>query len=300
MNILFVDDEESIRELFVEFHKSEHSIDLAVNGLEAFEKASNIDYDLIISDISLPKMSGLELIEELRRTGKNSPFIVITGDSDIEIAIKTFRLGAIDFFLKPFKMSALKDRIQKLNINKVDKSEVSLDHIAYFDLSFRLHFSPEIRQVPKFVDHICSHFDYFYYLPKEDLFSIKIVLHELIANAIEHGVGRIKYFEKKAILESGEDYYSRVEDACRKSNEKVLVSIRANEQGFHLTVEDPGEGFDLNSVPNPIENPTRNLVSGRGIFLSRMNIDSITYNEKGNRVEVFKSWSIQKEPIADK
>ncbi len=51
--------------------------------------------------------------------------------------------------------------------------------------------------------------------------------------------------------------------------------------------------FSLQDVPDPIENPAANLVSGRGIFLAKMNIESIVYNERGNEVRLFKPWSFK-------
>lgn len=98
MKILFVDDEETIRELFWEYFKDEFNVTLASDGMEALAISNQNTFDLIISDISLPKLNGIQFIQKLRADGNQTPFLVITGDSDIQIAIDVFRMGAVDFF----------------------------------------------------------------------------------------------------------------------------------------------------------------------------------------------------------
>lgn len=97
MKILFVDDEDTIRELFWEYFKDEFNVTLASDGQEALAISNQNTFDLIISDISLPKLNGIQFIQKLRADGNQTPFLVITGDSDIQIAIDVFRMGAVDF-----------------------------------------------------------------------------------------------------------------------------------------------------------------------------------------------------------
>lgn len=102
--LLIVDDEVDIREVLRE-SLADH-VDLifeAGDGAEALEKLQTISVHAILSDINMPKMSGLELLRNLRKMGKNTPFIVLTGFGDKEMAIQALRLGAFDFLEKPFK-----------------------------------------------------------------------------------------------------------------------------------------------------------------------------------------------------
>lgn len=125
---------------------------------------------------------------------------------------------------------------------------------------------------------------------QEDLISIKIVLYELLANAIEHGVAGVSYEEKQDCLESNEDYFKLVDSRCAENNTSVFVEISMDDVGITIVIRDEGNGFAVSQIPNPVINPAANLVSGRGIFLAKMNIDSIVYNEKGNEVRFFKTW----------
>jgi len=289
MEILFVDDEESIRDLFVEFHKDKHKIHLAGDGSEALQKILENHYDLIISDISLPKMNGKELIETARVKGRLVPFIVITGDSDIQIAIQMFRLGAVDFFLKPFRMDVLRARIEKIQL--FPATNFANEGIQLKNLDVTLNIEPKILELTEIVQSVLSLIKNIKNCKPDDLFAIRVVLFELISNSIEHGIAGITYEEKRRILEAEGDYFQHVDQICSKVEGEILLQIQADATKIQCTLTDSGKGFQPEAIPDPIKNPNLNLVSGRGIFLSKMNIPEIHYSEKGNRVSFERVWS---------
>ncbi len=292
MKILFVDDEENIRELFLEYFKNEYEVTLATDGMEALDIALSQQFDLIISDISLPKLNGVQFIKKLRFEGNITPFIVITGDSDIQLAIDVFRIGAVDFFLKPFRMDSLRRRIEKYADTDVDlKVLFRNQEISFHDSELNIEIFPRIKNINKYVAIIIEHIQLNPIVNEEDLLSIKVVLYELLANAIEHGSAGITYREKQSILESTDQYFEKVDELCQKYNRRIYVLLKINDEGIVIKVQDQGSGFNLKEIPSPLDDHTGNLLNGRGIFLVRMNIDSISYNEKGNEVTVTKSWT---------
>ncbi len=292
MKILFVDDEENIRELFLEYFKNEYEVTLAADGMEALDIALSQQFDLIISDISLPKLNGVQFIKKLRFEGNITPFIVITGDSDIQLAIDVFRIGAVDFFLKPFRMDSLRRRIEKYADTDVDlKVLFRNQEISFHDSELNIEIFPRIKNINKYVAIIIEHIQLNPIVNEEDLLSIKVVLYELLANAIEHGSAGITYREKQSILESTDQYFEKVDELCQKYNRRIYVLLKINDEGIVIKVQDQGSGFNLKEIPSPLDDHTGNLLNGRGIFLVRMNIDSISYNEKGNEVTVTKSWT---------
>ncbi|TGL86853.1 response regulator [Leptospira congkakensis] len=291
MKILFVDDEDTIRELFWEYFKDEFNVTLASDGLEALTISNQHTFDLIISDISLPKLNGIQFIQKLRADGNQTPFLVITGDSDIQIAIDVFRMGAVDFFLKPFRMEALRSRIKKFENADIDLTLLfnSGEIIQYSDDS-KIKIRPQIKKLNSYIAFIVKQIMNSPLATHEDLISIKIVLYELLANAIEHGVAGVSYAEKQKCLEANEDYFKLVDSRCAENNCSIFVEISMDDVGITIVIRDEGNGFAVSQIPNPVVNPAANLVSGRGIFLAKMNIDSIVYNEKGNEVRFFKTW----------
>lgn len=291
MKILFVDDEETIRELFWEYFKDEFNVTLASDGLEALTISNQNTFDLIISDISLPKLNGIQFIQKLRADGNQTPFLVITGDSDIQIAIDVFRMGAVDFFLKPFRMEALRSRIKKFENADVDLTLLfNSGEIIQFSSDCKMKLRPQIKKLNSYIAFIVKQILNSPLATQDDLISIKIVLYELLANAIEHGVAGVSYVEKQECLEANEDYFKLVDSRCAENNSSVFVEISMDDVGVTIVIRDEGNGFAVSQIPNPVVNPAANLVSGRGIFLAKMNIDSIVYNEKGNEVRFFKTW----------
>lgn len=123
--ILVVDDETSMRQLLeITLRKEGYRVTTARSGskaLEAFEKAP---YDLVISDIKMPDMSGVEVLRHVKGVAPETPVIMITAYSSAETAVDALRLGAYDYIAKPFKVDELKITIKNALEKKQLKEEV--------------------------------------------------------------------------------------------------------------------------------------------------------------------------------
>lgn len=293
MRILFVDDESSIRELFQISLGNEYKLTIAEDGIKALEVAHNQDFDLIITDVSLPGMNGIDFINSLRKEGNFTPFIIITGDSGIELAISTFRMGAIDFFLKPFRVETIKsviEKFQSMHINK-DKLIRSKDLIFVENKNLFI-LMPKITRINYYVNLLILKLQDLPNFREEDQLALKVTLYELISNAIEHGTAGLNYNDKKKYLESSSlDYFSLVDERCKNTDKRVRVRTFYTPEQLEVTIEDDGDGFDPSKIPDPIKGSSVNLYSGRGIFLTKLNIDEIYFNEKGNTVRVVRKLS---------
>ncbi|WCL48779.1 ATP-binding response regulator [Leptospira sp. GIMC2001] len=287
MRILFVDDEPSIRELFQITLGSEYELELAEDGIQALSLAKNSKFDLIITDISLPKMSGVEFIRRLRADSIFTPFIIITGDSNIELAIDTFRMGAVDFFLKPFRIESLRivlERFKSLHLEPKDVFRAG-DLVHESDTSVYV-LAPKIRKINYFVNIITDRMRSLSNIQEDDILALKVTLYELISNAIEHGTAGIDYNQKKKFLEDSGDYFNLVEKKCDETDKKITINTSYNYNKIQVEIIDEGNGFNPSSIPDPLKNPTANLYSGRGIFLTKLNVDEIEYNDIGNSVRI--------------
>ena len=113
-NLLIVDDEEDLRDVLShQMSTLNVHIDLAENGKRAFEMARAQTYDAILSDINMPEMSGLELLERLRASGIETPFVILTGFGEKNKVVEALRNGAFDFLEKPWESAKLKAVMQK-------------------------------------------------------------------------------------------------------------------------------------------------------------------------------------------
>jgi two-component system response regulator PilR (NtrC family) len=107
--VLVVDDEESIREFFEIMLKREgYEVWTASNGKEALERLKKGRADLILSDIQMPEMSGLELLSKVKEQDPEALMIMITAFGSTETAVEAMKLGAYDYVQKPFKIDEVK------------------------------------------------------------------------------------------------------------------------------------------------------------------------------------------------
>lgn len=115
MNILLVDDDfELLEHLRMALKKKRYRIETAVNGEKALDKIFEITYDLILLDIMLPRLNGLEVLKEIRKAGLNTPVLMLTARGDIEDRVKGLDYGADDYLSKPFSMAELMARIRAM------------------------------------------------------------------------------------------------------------------------------------------------------------------------------------------
>ena len=113
-NILIVDDEQSYRQLLsLVFEGDGHSIRTAMNGREALIMLQDEQSDVVISDVKMPDMDGIEMLEALRETQPDLGVILMTAFASVETAREAFKLGADDFIQKPFDVEELKLIVKK-------------------------------------------------------------------------------------------------------------------------------------------------------------------------------------------
>lgn len=115
MNILIIDDEPYLLEKLVSVLTSEHyTVETADDGKAGLEKIWNDTYDLILLDIMLPGMNGLEILSEIRAAGILTPVLMLTAKGDIEDKVAGLNLGADDYLAKPFSLAELLARVRAL------------------------------------------------------------------------------------------------------------------------------------------------------------------------------------------
>ncbi|MDD2483038.1 MAG: response regulator transcription factor [Candidatus Shapirobacteria bacterium] len=115
MKILVVEDEHLIANALKKGLEQEHyTVDLAFDGLEGFDLAASGDYDIVLLDLMLPKMDGLEICRQLRSQQNHVPILMLTAKSQVEDKIKGLNCGADDYLTKPFAFEELLARIRAL------------------------------------------------------------------------------------------------------------------------------------------------------------------------------------------
>lgn len=114
IQLLIVDDDEAIRSFFKEiFPEDRYRIDCATNGVEATKMVMQTTYDVVVTDLCMPKMDGIRLIEEIRKLDPTTVPVAITGFGTIKDAVSLMKTGAFDVLTKPFGLDEIQLTIEK-------------------------------------------------------------------------------------------------------------------------------------------------------------------------------------------
>jgi two-component system, OmpR family, copper resistance phosphate regulon response regulator CusR len=115
MRLLLIEDERKVADFIARGLRAERlAVDIAYDGTTGWEMASTVDYDLIILDLMLPRLSGTELLKRFRRKGGNAAILVLTARDATADKVENFEAGADDYLTKPFAFAELKVRVRAL------------------------------------------------------------------------------------------------------------------------------------------------------------------------------------------
>ncbi len=125
--ILIIEDEAAIRRVLVKILSEEndtYQVEEAEDGLSGIDKIKKEDYDLVLCDIKMPKMDGVEVLEATRKIKPETPIIMISGHGDLDTAVNTMRLGAFDYISKPPDLNRLLNTVR----NALDRKELVVEN----------------------------------------------------------------------------------------------------------------------------------------------------------------------------
>ncbi|HET8754077.1 MAG TPA: sigma-54 dependent transcriptional regulator [Salinimicrobium sp.] len=125
--ILLIEDEDAIRRVLIKILTEEnenYAVEQAVDGLDGMEKIKDQDYDLVLCDIKMPKMDGVEVLEATKKIKPEIPFVMISGHGDLDTAVNTMRMGAFDYISKPPDLNRLLNTVR----NALDRKELEVEN----------------------------------------------------------------------------------------------------------------------------------------------------------------------------
>jgi two-component system response regulator PilR (NtrC family) len=158
--ILIVDDEKTIRESVAMVLSEEgYETDLASDGKIALEKLNENDYDILITDLKMPEMDGIELMNHCLKICPQTSVIIITAHASIDSAIKALRMGAFDYIIKPFDFDDLILKINRLSEHKelvLENQALRRELDEKYDFSNFIGQSPQMRKVFHLIEKVSS------------------------------------------------------------------------------------------------------------------------------------------------
>jgi CheY-like chemotaxis protein/anti-sigma regulatory factor (Ser/Thr protein kinase) len=264
-------------------------IAFARNGLEALESLATEIPALVLTDLRMPKMDGLTLVEQLREKYPQVPVVLMTGSGSERVAVEALKAGAADYVPKQalaHDLAPVLDRVLSVRQAEHRKFRV-LAGMTRRSSQFSLENDPSL--VPPLVA-----------LFREDLLEVGlcdltgatragIALEEALLNAIYHGNLEVS----SELRENGDDAFHRLAATRRFqepfSQRRVKVSARMSPRRAAFAIADEGPGFDVSKLPNPTDLAHIDRPSGRGVLLMRAFMSQVRYNASGNRVLLIKT-----------
>lgn len=286
-SILIVEDEMCQREMLVDYFKQDgYQMYTASNGKEALEIIGKEELDLVVSDIQMPKMDGLELVCELSRTRSDLPVILITGYGTTNMVIEAMKNGAADFLLKPIDIKKLARTIKE-NIDKTLSSwKEELKPFLHGAFSYKLPVS-SYHLLGVLSRRIGDMIFEYGYIEAKHRHVVKMMLYEAFSNTMFQGSLEIS----NGLLDDNVDDSSfmdeiqqRVQDQ-KHINKSIEVEAVLGKEQLNLIIRSDGYGLDWQKKlleAEDLENLWRPY--GRGLVLIKHMMGEGNYkvNGKGN------------------
>ena len=270
-----------------------HEVQHAANGKQALEVLANDSTDIVVTDLEMPEMNGLELVESMNSLHSYVPAILVTAQGSEDLATKALRCGAASYVPKNHLQGLLNDTIVNvLGIARTDASFVNL--IAAMQKNvfvFKLENDPSlITPLVSLVTQMVAGMEL---LRGIELTRLGGALEHALVNAIFHGnlqLGSAVIPSDPAIINEGatSDLIERRKSESPYKDRKVHVDISASKQEIRIVVRDEGNGFSADKIPDDSSGYALDSDSGRGLVLIKSFADELSFNEQGNEITIVK------------
>jgi CheY-like chemotaxis protein/anti-sigma regulatory factor (Ser/Thr protein kinase) len=288
--ILVVDDEPIDKENVSRCLRAVENTHLifADNGREALKKIRQDCPDLLLTDLWMPEVNGLELVEILQEEMPLLPIILMTSRGSEQIAVRALKAGADSYVPKKALRLELAETLKQVLelAESARKEHELLTYIRTSETTIELINDPSL--LGPFANYFLENLRRIGFATESTRTQIGIALMEAASNALIHGNLELdselrrkdrQEFDRQIQLRCGQEPFAsrRIHCVAKESAEKVEYTIR-----------DEGPGFNPTSLPDPTEPENLLEISGRGVMLIQTFMDTVLFNEKGNQITMIK------------
>ncbi|NUQ62210.1 MAG: response regulator [Pirellulales bacterium] len=268
--------------------ETELKVQFAGNGVEALDRMAEGVPDLVLTDLIMPEMDGLELVEAVRSRFPLVPVIVMTSMGNEEVAIQALRAGAASYVPKRLITRDLPEAIQKVLAAATHRRSQSRLMCCIARAEYEFQLENDASLFPPLIAYLQEAVGQMGLSDEVDRMRVGVALEEALVNAMYHGNLEVDSSLKE---KSDHAYHALVQERRQQSpyrDRRVCVEARFTRSRASFTIRDEGKGFDPNALPDPTDPANLEKASGRGVLLMRTFMDEITYNDRGNAVTLTK------------
>jgi DNA-binding response OmpR family regulator len=272
-SILIVDDDPDIHQLLAAaLRDGNYLIEDEYDGLNALSLLQAKSFDLVITDVRMPGLDGLELLRKIRELRPGTRVLVMTAEGTPATVIRSLRDQAFGYFTKPFSLNGAAETVGLALSARAPHGDIEVLSAIPQWISLNLRCKLEIAdRITPFLRELSTD------LSIQEREDVGIAFRELLMNAIEHGAGN-------------------------DPSKTVRLDYMRTAKSIIYKVVDPGEGFSLSNLPHAAVSNDPNAPykhfevrqrlglrpGGFGILLTKSLADELIYNEKGNEVLLVK------------
>lgn len=254
------------------------------DGREALDRIADGPPTAVLTDLQMPGMGGLELVQAVRERHPEVPVVLMTAFGSEEIAVRALGAGAAGYVPKRGLEAALPDVLrQVLAIAAANRRRRRLvGHTLRRDSHFLLDNDPDLLTplIDQLLDDLAS-------LGFDDATArmrLGVALHEALSNAHYHGNLEVSSDLRQEDERRFYDLAARRRDSPPYRDRHIEVRARVDPREARFEIADDGPGFDTTILDRPIDPEDLTRVGGRGLLLIRSFVDEVSFNPAGNRI----------------
>ena len=257
-------------------------------GDEALAILQREAVDLVLTDMIMPGMNGLELVEIVRARFPLLPVILMTAHGSEEIAMQALQKGAASYVPKRTLARHLLETVEEvLRLSSAERGQQRLmDCLTRTEAEFKI--DNDTALIPALVGHVCENLRRVKCCTENERLRVTVALGEALINAIYHGnlevCSQLREQDEKEFRRLLEDR----QHASPYTERRVHVQTRETPDEACYVVRDEGPGFDPAQLPDPTDPANLERISGRGLLLIRTFMDEVRHNDKGNEIVMVK------------
>ena len=287
---LVVDDAQVSRVLageLIEAH-SDFTVVYAADGKEACAQVRKDRPDLVLTDMMMPEMDGLQLVSALRESHPYLPVILMTAHGSEELAAAALRAGAASYIPKRHLARDLVAIINRVRYAAGEPPPRPTRATRSTSTEYELTLDSDPERISPVVAYFRKELERTGLCDETGLMQFAVAIDEALNNAICHGNLEVDSALRE---ESMEAYIDRLRD--RRASEpwckrRTHVHLELTSDEAVCTIRDEGTGFDRSEVPDPRDSANLEKASGRGLMLMQTFSDEVRFNERGNEVTLVK------------
>ena len=261
-------------------------VEYASDGEEALKVMEKIRPNLVVTDLIMPNVDGLELVAAVVKSYPLVPVILMTGKGNEKIAVEALKAGASSYVPKSVLQDLLLDTVE--NLIAMAHEEQTQVRMMYCMTGCRFAIDNDVTMIPVLVNYVRRFIRQANLCDETGGIRTCVALEEALNNALYHG-----NLELDSDLREGDRaaYRALVEERRHLDpykNRKIHFAVHVAEDHGSFVIRDEGPGFDPRELPDPTDPTNLERPSGRGLLLMRTFMDDVAYNEEGNQVTLIK------------